>query len=136
MKTYFKLLIVILVLTAGISSALAELTLADLKSNQMLIESKGIVCAFCVYGAEKKLKTLEYVDKSQLNKGVSADIKSGVIILALDPSKPFNLAKAYSLMKDGSYEMTKAHLKLKGTIQKEGNQTLLVMPSGQKFELS
>jgi len=107
------------------------------KSQQMVVETKGMVCSFCAYGAEKSLRKLSFLDRTQLDKnGVLVDIKTGHITLALKPDEPFDLKEIHKRIKKAGYEAGTVHLRLKGVVEERDGLYFLHDPNrGQAFEL-
>ena len=57
--------------------------------NEVVLETQGIVCSFCAYGAKKKLKKLDFIDFSAgKDKAIVTDIDRGLMTLKVLPAQP------------------------------------------------
>ena len=54
-----------------------------LKPDEVRLQVKGLVCAFCAQGIRKKVSKLDFVDAKKPQKGVTVDEKNGYMVVAL-----------------------------------------------------
>jgi len=104
--------------------------------NQAVIEVRGMVCSYCSFGLQKRMGKLPFLDTSKFEQGIHSDIYAQRVTLALKPDQPLDLAKVYAAIKEGGYDAVTAHLRVDGTISRQGTQMILRSASGQSFALS
>jgi hypothetical protein len=103
---------------------------------RLIAQVKGVVCSFCAYGTEKNLARLEFLDKNLFGDGVLMDIAKGLITLAIVPSNTIDFQKIDRAIQNGGYDLEAIHLKLLGTVAKQGEIVALKSSSsGQIFYL-
>jgi len=134
---YIKAILLSLIVMSQAAYATQNDTMISVKSNQCVIQVKGIVCSFCAYGAEKNLAKLTFLDATQFGDGVLVDISTHRITLALDPKKPLDLAGIHKAIKIGGYDPLTVHFNLTGIVTMKDKQYILKSKdSGQLFELT
>lgn len=104
--------------------------------SQAVVEVHGVVCSFCAFGVEKKLRRLPFLDTEQFSNGVMTDIEAHQVTLALLPEREVDLGAIVNAITDAGYEPIAIHLRLSGEVDQQGNRTLL-HPAGSNavFEL-
>ncbi len=118
---------------AKVSTAPAQPTL---KSNQAAVDVHGVVCSICAYGLDKRLSKLSFLDRSQFKKGVLIDIYKHTVTLALAPDKPVHIKQIHDAIVDGGYKPVTFFLRVSGTVERQGDSTLLRRGTGEVFQLS
>ena len=105
--------------------------------NTVVLETQGIVCSFCAYGAKKKLTKLGFIDLSGgKDEAVLTDIRSGRMTVKVLPDQPIELKNIAKAVKKAGYKLVGVHLHLSGTLSAEGDQTFLINDSnGQRFQI-
>ena len=101
------------------------------------VHVKGLSCPFCVYGVEKKLSKLSFLDTSQFNRGVFTDIETHRVTLALLPGESLDLPGVSRAIIDAGFEPITVHLRLLGPVVQQGEQYVLTHAStGERFLLT
>jgi hypothetical protein len=151
MKTFIFFWILLLGLVAGAPTSHAKhvhdhIGLTDpsiggditVAPGTMVLETKGMVCSFCAYGAKKKVTKLKFVDRSQgKDKGVLTDIKTGRMTVQILRDQPIELKKVVHAIEKAGYGLIGIHLQVSGTLSSEETQWFLTSSSnGQRFKIS
>ena len=104
--------------------------------HQAVVEVHGVVCSFCAYGIEKKLKVLTALDTSQFSRGIFTDIEAHRVTLALRPGIPLDLKELHEAILDAGYEPIRIHLRVAGTIENDGDGLLTDAETRQQYRLA
>ena len=106
--------------------------------NEVVLETQGIVCSFCAYGAKKKLKKLDFIDFSAgKDEAIVTDIHRGLMTVKVMPDQPVDIKGIAKAVKKAGYKLVGVHMRLSGTLTAEENQYFLTSDSsGQRFEIS
>lgn len=106
------------------------------KPHQAVVEIHGVVCSFCAYGIEKKLKVLTALDTSQFSRGIFTDIDAHQVTLALQPGIPLDLKQLHEAILDAGYEPIRVHLRVTGTMEGGREGFLTDSKTRQQFRLT
>jgi len=134
---HLKAILFSLIVVSQAAYAAQNDTTISVKSNQCVVQVKGIVCSFCAYGAEKNLAKLKFLDTKQFGDGVLVDISTHRITLALNPKKTLDLEAIHEAIKIGGYDPLTIHFNLTGIVtMKDKKYILKSRDNGQLFELT
>jgi len=87
-----------------------------------------------VYNIQKAVSRLDYAPK--LKEIELTDIKKGLGVFTPKPDKPVSFAALKATLKSAGYVLDAAEIAVAGTLEREGDQSILtVASSGQKFLL-
>ena len=101
-----------------------------------VIQVNGVVCSFCVYGAEKSLSKLDGLDRSEFGKGVLVDIHTQRITLAMTPGTEIPIEDIHRRIRKAGYDPVAVYLRIAGTLESVGGNLLIKdAQSGQLFSL-
>ena len=121
---------------AGEERATADALAVVVAPHEAVVQVNGIVCSFCAYGAEKSLAQLDCVDKSRFGNGVLVDINAHRITLALASGRDLPVREVYQRIKKAGYDPVTMHVRLSGSIERNGGVVLLKSSEGgQLFSL-
>jgi len=105
----------------------------EVEPNRAVIEVEGVVCSFCAYGIEQKLKKLPFLDRSQFTQGIFTDVERQVVTIALNTEEPVDLKEIDQAISGAGYDLVAVHLRVSGALEQgviQDSQT------GQRFRLS
>ncbi len=91
-------------------------------------EINGLTCPFCSFGAKKKLKTVDGVDK------VTVDIQKGQAILQANPGESIAVQQISAAVKKAGFAPGRVRVVATGRVQQQGERLLLDL-SGQEASL-
>lgn len=94
--------------------------------SQFIVEVKGIVCAFCAYGARKNLERVDFIDRKIFTNGLLMETDKGAITVAISKGKKINFAQTFRAIQRGGYEILAMHLNLVGKPEKKNGDTILI----------
>jgi len=95
-------------------------------ANIIRVQTDGLVCSFCAYGAEKSLSKLGFVDESQFGgDGIKVDVKKGFSDIAIQTKKDVDINKIISSIKKGGYVAKRVSMVIEGKTQKLKSQTVM-----------
>lgn len=80
---------------------------------ELTLRVDGLACAFCAYGLEKKLKSLEGI------KSLDISLKKGIAKLVFKEDNNVDLTKIKTMVKNAGYTLRSITLTASGTIHKE-----------------
>lgn len=86
-------------------------------ANSIHAEVKGMVCAFCAKGINKKLREL---DSTQ---DVWVDLKSGMVVVELKDQKTMSLEAFTKLIKEAGYDVASVEYINKTLVEIKANHT-------------
>jgi copper chaperone CopZ len=128
----FKKLILVLGIMAltliSFQPAFAEVSRVEMQVN-------GMTCPFCVYGIEKKLKSVEGIEDA------GANLRTGIVDIRLKKDKPLNVEKLNEAVRESGFTPGRIKIKATGQLTKydlEGKEypALKVTDSNQVFLLT
>jgi len=137
MKVFKSILLVMLLLTSRVDAGETS-EVVEVRPNEAIVEVNGIVCSFCAYGTEKSLSKLKFLDNSKFgNNGVSMDIYTNRVTLALAAGQSLDFKAIYQAIKEGGYDPVVVYLRLSGLVERKDNRYFLSdTDMGHVFELT
>lgn len=72
-----------------------------------VVEVHGIVCEFCSFGVAKKVRKLDFIDKTRLDKGVRVDIENQQVFVAVRDDARLDKAALFKAIESGGYKPIK-----------------------------
>ena len=103
MKKLFLLVASVLLSATLFAGDKADNVAHPSKTQQLVLDVDGVVCSFCSYGLQKKLKGMSYVDGSFYKDGVHVDIEKQQVTLALKHGVDVDIEAAFAAIRDGGY---------------------------------
>jgi len=82
----------------------------------MAIYTKGLICKSCGIGIRKQLGKLAQLDKTKLNKGVSFDLGTQLVTIALKPNQSLSTQTVAEAIKKAGYTPVKAYTVKNGKV--------------------
>ena len=98
-------------------AVLAIFTNAAFAATSIHAEVKGMVCAFCAKGINKKLRELEST------QDVWVDLKSRIVVVELKDQKTMSLEAFTKLIKDAGYDVANVEYINKTLLEIKADQT-------------
>ena len=94
-----------------------------LKPDEVRLQVKGLVCAFCAQGLRKKVSKLDCVDTKKPQKGVTVDEKNGYMLVALKAGTPPAWNDLFAAVEKAGFESTDAEALVDGerVVRKPGD---------------
>ncbi len=128
----FKKLILVLGILV-LTLAFFQPTFAEV--NRVEIQVNGMTCPFCVYGIEKKLKSVESIEDAGTN------LKTGIVDIKLKKYEPLDIEKLNEAVRESGFTPARIKIKATGELTKynlEGKEypALKVTGSNQVFLLT
>ena len=92
MKTKFYALAILAILLAPSAQA-----------QDYVISVNGIVCEFCSLGVTKKIAKLPFIDKSKYTDGVSVEVESQMVTIAVKKGATLDRDALFKAIESGGY---------------------------------
>ena len=73
-------------------------------AQDFVVHVNGIVCEFCSFGVAKKVSKLSFIDKSKYEKGVSVEVASQMVTVAVKPDVQLDKVALYEAIRSGGYD--------------------------------
>ena len=100
-------------------------TQVNVEPNEIILETEGIVCSFCAFGAQKKLSKLKFIDKSEgKDKAIHTNIQKGLITLKIRPGAEVNTESIAKAVKSAGYKVTRIHLSNSEVVEEDELESL------------
>ena len=93
--------------------------LASAEPAKVQVKLDGLVCTFCAYSLEKKLKRLEAVEDLKIL------VNAGLAELTIKEGKSVDIDGIKKAVKDGGFTPREIHITLKGRIEEADGQMIL-----------
>lgn len=119
-RTLFALLLV-----AGLTHA----TPAKAQLQEVEQTVFGMDCAPCAYGLEKRFKGIDGVEVARVS------LNEGFAEVELASGNSLTLDALRSAVRDSGFSPREATIRATGTLEKEGDSWILVLPTGDRFLL-
>ena len=85
--------------------ALLQLALmTPVSAAQFAVYVHGIVCEFCSYGVAKKVRTLNFIDHTQLDNGVDVKIENQMVTIAVRDNAKLDKQALFKAIESGGYK--------------------------------
>ena len=95
-----------------------------LKPDELRLQVKGLVCAFCAQGIRKKVSKLDFVDAKKPQKGVTVDEKNGYMVVALKAGQAPVWKDLFAAVEKAGYDATGGEVLVDGerVVRKPGEK--------------
>ncbi len=93
--------------------------LASAEPTKVQVKLDGLVCTFCAYNLEKKLKRVEAVEDLKIL------VNAGLAELTIKEGKSIDIDGIKKAVKDGGFTPREIHITLKGRIEEADGQMIL-----------
>ncbi len=94
------------------------------KPDEVRLQVKGLVCAFCAQGIRKKVSKLDFVDAKKPQKGVTVDEKNGYMVVALKAGQAPVWKDLFAAVEKAGYDATGGEVLVDGerVVRKPGEK--------------
>jgi len=121
---------IIWIVLALLGAGTLRIPVSAAETNPIIIQIKGMACPFCVYGVEKRLKTVSGI------RSVKTDYKAATATLDKNPAVPVDLGAIEKAVRDAGFTVERIDLSIRGSPTVwEGKPALKDTESGQVFLL-
>ena len=80
---------------------------APVLAQNYVVDVHGIVCEFCSFGVAKKVKKLDFIDRTAYKKGVKVDIENQAVYLGVRDDAEIDQQALFGAIESGGYKPIK-----------------------------
>lgn len=75
----------------------------------VVLYARGLCCPSCAIGVRKKVRKLDFVDRSRFNQGVELDTKTQLVTVAIGEAKTVDFKSLSLAIEDAGYDPVRSY---------------------------